>query len=336
MSARRTSSELDDVRAVVAELAAAQGGVFRRSDLIAWGLEPTLVVTMKRNGIWRRLHHGVYVDVDVWTASTDPATRHALIAAATIAALPSGVALYGPSAAVIHGHAVDRGLLGQVHIVRPKGADSRALTRRLTAIDRLTPAIVHTFDVPEGLLTLHSGLPVAGPDLAACSTAMVSSHVWAIATLDSAAWQDPDSIRRFTEISDLWPRISGAGRLRAALPHVRSGAQTPLESISRVKLIANEVPEPMLQVPLVDETGQIGIVDMLFEGLSVVGEADGALKYDGPDGPTVLRLEKRREDRIRRQGFGVVRWGWGEAMGSMRGVARDIWAASRVSRRRVG
>lgn len=331
MAARRTSSELHDARESVLALARAQHGVFRRSDLAAWGFDPMMALTMRRNGTWIRLHRGVYADQQTVAEATSPTSRHALLAAATIAALPGDVALFGPSAAAVRGVPFDRRLIGPVHLVRPLGADSRALCRRITAKDRLPQAVIHILDVPEELIDHSSGLPVVVPDLAACSTAMLSEPDWAVATLDAVAWQDGAAISRMAEIADRWPRLAGAGTLRTALPLVRTGSQTPLESLSRVRLVRCGLPEPRLQVPLYDGDGLIGFVDMLFDELGVVGEADGEIKYDGRG---VLVAEKRREDRIRADGFGVVRWGWSEAMTSMGVVAQQIWRASAYSRRR--
>jgi Transcriptional regulator, AbiEi antitoxin len=331
MPVRRTSSELRDLRARVRTLADAQHGVFRRSDLVAWGFEPSAALTMRRNGTWVRLHHGVYADRDTVMAAIDPVSRHALLAAATVAALPGDVALFGPSASMVLGVPLDRRLIGPVHLVRPRGSDSRALRRRISALEHLPDAIVHVLDTPAHLLSMESGLPIVVPELAACSTAMLSDPDWAVATLDAIAWQDPDALERLASVAELWPRLAGAGVLRQALPLVRTGAQTPLESLSRVRLVRQGLPEPALQVPIHGVDGLIGYVDMLFELLGVIGEADGALKYDDR---RVLVHEKRREDQLRADGFGVVRWGWPEAMGSMRSVADQIRGASLYSRRR--
>ena len=332
MPTRRTSSELHELRDRVRALAQAQCGVFRRTDLTAWGIEPTVALTMRRNGSWIRLHHGVYADRDTVAAATGPVERHALLAAATVAAIPGGVWLFGPSAAAVLGIPMDRRLLGPVHLVRPLGCDSRALRRRITANERLPKAVIHVLDVPDHVLSHESGLPIVGRDLAACSTAMLSEPDWAVATLDAIAWQDPPALDRLAEVADLWPRLSGAGVLRRALPHVRAGAQTPLESMSRVRLVRQGLPEPRLQVALYDSDGLIGYVDMLFDELGVVGEADGEMKYSGRE---ALVQEKWREDRIRAEGFGVTRWGWPDAMGSMRKVALRINAAAGQSRRRA-
>ena len=117
MATRRTSAELLQTRETVFALARQQHGVFRRSDLVNWGLEPTLTLTKRRNGSWVRLHHGVFADAQTVAVAADPASRRALHAAATIAALPGDVALFGPSAAAVRGIPLDRRLIGPVHLV---------------------------------------------------------------------------------------------------------------------------------------------------------------------------------------------------------------------------
>jgi Transcriptional regulator, AbiEi antitoxin len=250
MPVRRTSDELRDLRDRVRILAGEQHGVFRRSDLVAWGFEPSAALTMRRNGTWVRLHHGVYADRDTVEAVVGPEARHVLLAAATIAALPGDVALFGPSATMVLGKPLDRRLIGPVHLVRPRGSDSRALRRRITALERLPGAVVHVLDTPAHLISMESSLPIVAPELAACSTAMLSDPDWAVATLDAIAWQDPEALERLARVADLWPRLAGAGVLREALPLVRTGAQTPLESLSRVRLVRQGLPEPALQVPI--------------------------------------------------------------------------------------
>ena len=75
-----------------------------------------------------------------------------------------------------------------------------------------------------------------------------------------------------------------------------------------------------------DAQGLIGIVDMWWESLGVVGEADGAVKYDERQ---VLYQEKVREDRIRAKGLRFVRWGWEDTKLRMDWVAEQIRSAAR-------
>ena len=112
--------------------------------------------------------------------------------------------------------------------------------------------------------------------------------------------------------------LAGIGEVRAAVPWVRSGAQTPLESLSRVRLMRCGLPEPRLQVPFYDDEGLIGIVDMYWDELGVIGEADGLLKYrTGAD----LIAEKYREDRLRRKK--PVVGGTGRRCGTRHGLSRS-------------
>ena len=81
-------------------------------------------------------------------------------------------------------------------------------------------------------------------------------------------------------------------------------------------LIGLGLPPDDLQVRLDDDEGLIGYVDFGWD--DVIGEFDGKLKY-GVDDETdprkagrIVFAEKIREDRIRRLGYGVARWGWAE------------------------
>jgi hypothetical protein len=138
-------------------------------------------------------------------------------------------------------------------------------------------------------------------------------------------WGDPDALALLREALADWPMLRGSGTVRRALELARPGAQTILESLSRVRLCDAGLPEPRLQVPIYDEDGLIGYVDMLWEDLGVVGEADGALKYGDEQ---ALYKEKVREDRIRGKGFRVVRWGWDDMDHRMDRVAAQIWKAA--------
>ena len=78
------------------------------------------------------------------------------------------------------------------------------------------------------------------------------------------------------------------------------------------------------EVPFFDDDGLIGYVDMFFDSLGVIGEADGLIKYStGED----LIAEKRREDRLRRL-HPVVRWDWQRIWSDPKSVAGQIRDAS--------
>lgn len=113
---------------------------------------------------------------------------------------------------------------------------------------------------------------------------------------------------------------SAAARRRAE--HV-AGLASPLaesvgESYSRAAFEFLGFEQPELQHPLRDEDGFIGRTDCWWPESRVVGEFDGKAKYvdagirgDISAEEAVYR-EKLREDRIRRLGFGFVRWSWAD------------------------
>ena len=321
-------AELEPLRDLVRLRATPLGRVFRRSDLIAWGLPGDTVIPMTRRDWWVRLHHGVYADSRDVGDDPSEAGQHALLCAAGIRALREPAYAFGPSAASLHGLSLPRGLLNTVHLVRPQGLEGRSLSRLVTATDRLPPAVVRTQRLTSEDVTEVGGVPVVVPALAAVSAAVLARHDWIVAILDSAAWTAPDNLPLMAQYAQGLQHLAGIGEVRAALPLVRSGAQTPLESLSRVRLMRCGLPEPRLQVPFYDDQGLIGIVDMYWEELGVIGEADGLLKYrTGAD----LLAEKRREDRLRRK-MPVVRWDWALMWNSPQVIAEWVWSAAASQR----
>lgn len=322
-------SELHILREDVRRRATPLGRVFRRSDLIVWGLPGDTVLPMTRRNWWVRLHHGIYTDSrDMGEDPTDRA-QHALLCAASIRALREPAFTFGPSAASLNRLALPNGLLNTVNMVRPLGHDGRSLSRRITATDHLPPAIVRTLRLSAADVTEVEGVPTVVPALAAVSAAVSVHHDWIVAIMDSAAWKAPASIPAMAAYAQRLQHLAGIGDVRAAMPLVRPGAQTPLESLSRIRLMRCGLPEPRLQVPFYDADGLIGIVDMYWDDLGVIGEADGLLKYRTGDD---LLKEKRREDRLRRL-KPVIRWDWAQMWNSPQDIALWVRSASVSTRR---
>lgn len=324
----RRDDELHAIRAHVHRLAAEQGSVFRREHLRIWGVGEEALRPMLRRRWWVKMHHGVYADAETVAASAaTPTDRHVLLAAAAIMALPLPVFAFGPTAAATQELPVDRRALDRIQLIREPGTDLRAFRRRVTSQTELLAVDVRTRPGITADTEIVAGVPSVRRDLAAISGAAAGSREWAVAALDAVAWQAPDAVARLEELTEEWPRLLGIGTVRAALPLARTGAQTPLESISRVRLVDRGLPEPELQVPIRDRDGLIGIVDMWFDSLHVVGEADGLLKYQDRDD---LVAEKRREDRLRATGRGVARWTWDEILHRTAHVEALIRRASPV------
>jgi hypothetical protein len=102
---------------------------------------------------------------------------------------------------------------------------------------------------------------------------------------------------------------AGLSSGRQLLDLVDGRSESPLESISRLAMRPSK-PAPRTQVNLHTRDGRfLARVDFYWDGLGVVGEADGQAKYTDQE----LWREKLRQDRLTDHGLVVVRWGSAEA-----------------------
>ena len=323
------SDTLQAAREELHARASLQGGAFRRSDLSDWGMDDATLRALIRRRLALRLRHGIYADVAVLDAARADDTRmHVLDLSAAILSVDFPAYAFGQSAAVLHGLPLPQRVPRSLSLVRPLRSDLRALRRPSAHEISLPRLTVITHAIEPATTTRLDGLPVVARHLAAVSTAAQFPLDWAVGVLDAVLWGDPTALDLLREILADWPLLRGSGTVRRALELARPGAQTILESLSRVRLCGAGLPEPRLQVPIYDEDGLIGYVDMLWDDLGVVGEADGALKYGDQQ---ALYKEKVREDRIRGKGFSFVRWGWDDMDHRVDHVAAQIWKAARRS-----
>ena len=232
-----TTPDLESIRALVRDHTRSRGRVFRRSDLRDLGVDPDLAKTLVRRSWWTRLHHGVYAD----TADLDPSLGrraiHLVHCAAAIRALPHPAFAWGPSAALLHDLPIDRHLPLQVTLTRNRGSDQRALHRRISGPSMLGDVRVHSHPLPDLDRVEVEGIASASRDVAAIGAAAMSEEEWAVVTLDAAAWQRPLAPASLAEMAESLSHVRGIGTVRRVAPLIRSGAQTPLETLSRLRLV---------------------------------------------------------------------------------------------------
>ncbi|MDQ4137617.1 MAG: hypothetical protein M3116_02065 [Actinomycetota bacterium] len=105
-------------------------------------------------------------------------------------------------------------------------------------------------------------------------------------------------------------------RILRALEFADPLSESPGESLSRVVLHQLGFPPPVLQQRFEDWKGVIGRADFWWPEHGVIGEFDGAVKYNesrytgGRLPKEVLMAEKRRENRLRALGPRIARWDW--------------------------
>lgn len=113
------------------------------------------------------------------------------------------------------------------------------------------------------------------------------------ATLDSIE-------RRLSE----WGRFPGCARVRAQLPHTRSGAESPKETETRLLLTGAGLPEPMIQYVVSAHGRFVARVDLAYPQWRV------AIEYEGDGNRTdrdQWRVDIRRQRDLEDLGWIVIR-----------------------------
>lgn len=133
-----------------------------------------------------------------------------------------------------------------------------------------------------------------------------------------------------TTIDDLRAALVRAGsragvrRLRAALELVRVGAGSPQETRARLAIVRAGLPEPELQVEILDEAGRfVGRVDMAYP------EQRTVIEYEGDHHRTDAEQwgrDLRRYREMERLGWAVVRWTKSDLSGHARGALEHLAA----------
>ena len=290
--------------------AARHGGAFTRQEALACGYSPAAIRYRLRTGRWLAPHPGVYVDRAAWEAD-----RLRVTAAAACRSLPGTVASH-TTAALLRGIAV-------------LGKDELCLTRERAGghYDLAGSHRLYVAALPDEHICRRDGLPMTVDARTVVDLARRSFDGGVVAA-DCALHLGRVTVAELEAVLERCRGWPGVQRARDVAAFADARAESPLESISRVRMRRNDVPPPELQV----EIGPFR-VDFLWEDRRTVGEADGMVKYDGAD-PDVLRAEKLRQEYLDDQGFEVVRWRWAHTRDGGTAMAARIMHGFRRSAQR--
>ena len=277
----------------ITELLGVENGLFTTAQARVLGLGRRALQDLARRGRLDHLCRGVY---GPHQADLTPEERHLRLLRAGHLLYPEAVASH-VSAVLAHGMpVVDHGL---ERVCLSRSVDKEVLT----ASFRIRTLEIESVDTAFG--------PAVPAATAAVQLALDGGVVPGVVASDHGLRE------RLFDLSDLeaaaaavrgWPR---SGRVQAMMPLVDGRSESPGESRLRVHLYVAGI-SVIPQVTIWDEDGEfVARVDFLVEGTKVVIEFDGKVKYEGGDGDTLFQ-EKRREDRLRRLGYTVIRVTWAD------------------------
>lgn len=296
-----------------------------RPRALAAGLVDDEIRRRRRSGEWVTLQRGAYL---VGPQPPDQHQRHLLTLEATLAGLRVPAVVSHGSAAALHGLPLWGVPLRQVHITRQPPARSGDDHRLRSHVARLDPddvVVVGTTpatSVTRTVVDLARSLPFE-PALVVADAALANGSTTPALLADAlargAGTRGTRSARRVIAAAD--------GR-----------SESVGESRSRALMIDAGLPVSDLQVEVRGAGGRlIGRCDFGWREHRLLGEFDGQVKYgrllrrgQGP-GDAVFE-EKRREDALRDEGWGMVRWVWAELAAPPTLVARWVRALERAAR----
>jgi hypothetical protein len=291
--------------------AAGQLGAFTYAQARAAGYTEAEVRARVASGRWLRLRRGAYASAATWDAA-DERARHGILAVSAALTVGADTAVSHTSAAVLLG-APTLGWPDQVHVTRGSGGHQLSGTR------------VHRAPLPAEDVLARAGIRVTTPARTLIDVARTEPFRAAVVIADGLLRAGLLDAAHLDAMRGTPLTGRGAGAARRVVAFATGLSDNPGESLSRVAIHTAGLPPPELQVEI-SPRGPDGPgirVDFLWRRQRLVGEFDGRLKYQAP---ADLYAEKRREDRIRAMGYGVVRWGWAEAYGDFGPTAARIRA----------
>lgn len=256
------------------------------------------------NARLRRVRSGVHARRNLYD-ELRPWQRYAARVHAFARTHPDAV-LCLESAAVLHG-LPQFGETALIHVLADAGEKSR----------RFGDVAVHSSADPRGVTSI-AGIHCTDILHTAVDLTRALSPAKGLAVADGAMspFQGGD-VQRSTAEQVLDGQVSSRGRARArwAWANADERSESPGESVSRAVIGWCGFETPQLQAEFSYE-GSHDRADFFFPSSRAIGEADGWAKYDldDPDAAAQrLADEKRREDRLRRNGHPIARWNLGDA-----------------------
>lgn len=307
-------------------------------DMALQGRDSRYLAKLQQRGQLVRIRRGAYVNAATWK-NLDSATQYGLKSAAFQARSQRPPVFCHATAALLWG----LWLVGKpqkIHVITASRAGGRSHHDVSAHPGSLTCNVVQCgglllTDKLTTTLQLITGLPFEHA-VAICDSSLHSPWRPKLENIFSApgtpgdlrgpSWRNdhpqgpPLQKSELQAAAQQLPSKAACNRAMAVITFASGLSGSAGESLSRVRMATLGFVAPELQHRFVLRDGSNAFVDFWFDGSRTAGEFDGRTKYLRPDWglgrPIQDRIlkEKDREDQIRAQGVGVVRWTWPEML----------------------
>jgi hypothetical protein len=313
------------------------------ADLLRIGRDPRELATRQHKGELTRVHRGVYIDSREWDGLS-PKARYGLRALAFQQLAGSPPVFCHASAALLWGlwivgtpqklHVITEATSGgrsRNGIVRHIGSRQNSVVQcgPFAVTDKLTTtmALINSLAFPYAVAACDSSLRAPRRGFERNQFGALGSGS---AYQDAPAWDldvpqgPPLQLAQLVDAAYGLPSKAARDRALAVINFSSGLSGSAGESMSRVAMFVHGFPLPTLQRKFILRDGRDAFVDFWFEDQRLAGEFDGHGKYlraDWGGGLSIqqrVMAEKQREDQIRAQGVGFVRWVWDEMMDAER------------------
>lgn len=276
-----------------------------RARLRAAGYTDDELRRMLRSGHLVPVRRGCYLDSAL---PVEPAQHHALSVAAAVVQLAPEAVVSHVSAAVLHGLPIWAIPLQQVHVTRARRTGGRSGSR----------VHVHTAPLAADEVVPIGATRVTSLARTVCDVARTAPFEQAVVVADGALRTGRIDRADLAHALSRAAGRPGAPQARRVIAFADGRSDSAGESRSRVAIARAGLPTPVPQWEVRSSGGLlIGAVDFGWPEQMTIGEFDGEIKYGrllkpGQSPGDVVFEEKRREDALRDEDLGVVRWLWSD------------------------
>lgn len=312
------------------------------SDLECVGRDRRALVSMCNKGELTRIRRGVYVLAKEWeqlrplqqyglrTSALQHAARQQPVLAHETAGVLWGLWIVGTPKLIHVMTEVTSGGRNENGVIRHRGSltDGVLLCGPFRLTDKLTTVmqLIVNLDFPRAVAVCDSSLKAFDRQRAYNNFDQIGADprtldpTWQTAFVQGATLQRGE----LQTAANKLPSKAATMRAQTVINFASSLSGSAGESLSRAKMHMFGFPAPVLQKKFTLRDGHDAFTDFWFKEINLAGEFDGREKYlragwgKGMSIQDRVMREKDREDAIRAQGVGFVRWTWAEMMNGER------------------